>query len=169
MHAETAPRTTPTSRMTLHVTRSTRVVGKISGRRNYCGKNPPNLPAHRSGPSPTMHHAYVWPRPGGSYRCTKVGALLLHPFTCEQAGRATPTAAVSRAEEGSQSTRRPKQRQDRRRKESKKARWTPPRQDPCRGGFRSLGKILAGATCLAPAEHATLEPKRFLRHIGTKA
>ena len=46
-----------------------------------------------------------------------------------------------------------------------------PRQDPCRGGLRSPGKSLAGATCPTPAERATLEPKgsNAINHIGTKA
>ena len=113
---------------------------------NYCRKNPPHLPAHHAGPSPTMRRAYVWPRPEGSCRCTKVGALLLHPFTCARAVRAAPTVTLSRAEEGCRSTRRSEKRQDQRRKESKRVRWTPParplsgwlpqpRQDPCLGNL----------------------------------
>src|SRR3990170_2979519 len=80
MRAGTAPCMTPTSRTTLHVAHSTRVVGKRSGLNSYYGKNPPRLPAHHSGPSPTTRRAYVWPRPGGSCWCTKVGALLLTPL-----------------------------------------------------------------------------------------
>ena len=84
------------------VTHSTRVVGKRSGRRSYCGKTLPSLPGHRSGPSPTTRCAYAWPRPGGSCRCTKVGALLFYPSTCARAVRAAPAATLSRAEEGTQ-------------------------------------------------------------------
>ena len=120
--------------------------GESQRTNSYYGKNPPHLPAHGSGPSPTTGHAYVWPRPGGSCRCTKVGALLLHPFTCARIIRAAPTATLSRAEEGRRSTLRPKRRHDQGRKESKRARWTPParpfpgwllqpRQDHCRGNL----------------------------------
>ncbi len=63
-----------------HVTHSTRVVGKRNWRRSYHSKTLPRVPVHRSGPGPTMLCAYVWPRPGGSCRCTKVGALLLTPL-----------------------------------------------------------------------------------------
>ena len=107
MRAEAAPRMTPTSRTTLHVARSTRVVGKRSGQNNGRGKNPPQLPAHRSGPGPTTCCAYVWPRPGGSCRCTKVGALLLTPLLVhgQSEPHPRPHLAGQRREAGAQDNR----------------------------------------------------------------
>src|SRR3989337_1446967 len=104
MGAGTAPRMTPTSRTTLHVARSTRVVGKRSGLNSYYGKNPPRLPAHHSGPSPTTRRAYVWPMPGGSCRCTKVGVLLLTPLLVhgQSESRPQPHLTKQRREAGAQ-------------------------------------------------------------------
>ena len=97
----------------------------------------PRVPVHRSGPGPTTLRAYVWPRPGGSCRCTKVGAFL-YPFTCARAVVATPVAVLGEAEEakvrdcqGSTQARGAK---------SKGARWASP------------GKCLAGAAYVAPAK-----------------
>ena len=117
--------------------------GEAQRTKGYRGKNPPCLPAHRSGPGPTTCRAYVWPRPGGSCRCTKVGALLFYPFTCARTVGAAPTATLSRAEEGS---RRHKAIRGNAKTQSKRARWTPParplpgqpprpRQEPCRGNL----------------------------------
>ena len=58
-----------------HITHSTQVVGKRNRRRSYRSKTLPRMPVHRSGTGPTALCAYVWPRPGGSYRCTNIGAL----------------------------------------------------------------------------------------------
>ena len=132
-----------------HVTHSTRVMGKCDGRGNYHSKTPPHVPAHRSGPGPTTRCAYVWPRPGGSYRCTKVGAPLFYPSTCARVIRATPAATLSRARGRSRSartpesapakgTRRAKRRQDQRHKERE-------------GEVDSPGKSLAGAASAAQA------------------
>src|SRR3989337_3001182 len=146
MGAGTAPRMTPTSRTTLHVARSTRVLGKRSGLNSYYGKNPPRLPAHHSGPSPTTRRAYVGPRPGGSCWCTKVGVLLLTPLLVHRQSEPRAAATLSRAEEGS---RREAEAQDNqsnaktRNTKSKRASWTPP------------GKTLAGA---APAALARTLP-----------
>ena len=142
MRAGTAPRMTPTSRTTLHVARSTRVVGKRSGRNSYYGKNPPHLPAHRSGPGPTTRRAYVWPRPGGSCRCTKVGALLLTPLLVHGQSEPRTTATLSRAEEGS---RREAEAQDN--QGNAKTRNTGEQE----GEVDSLSKILAEAASAAPA------------------
>jgi hypothetical protein len=60
------------------------------------------------------------------------------PFTCARAVRATPTATLSRTEEGSRSTRRSKQRQGQRHEEQK-------------GEVDAPGKALAGGTSAAPA------------------
>ena len=76
--------------------------GEAQRTNNYYGKNMPHLPAHRSGPGPTTRRAYVWPRPGGSYRCTKIGAHLCTPFSCARAVRVAPTATPSRMREVSQ-------------------------------------------------------------------
>ena len=70
--------------------------GEARGRNSSLGKNPPQLPAHRSRPGPTTLCAYVWPRPGGSCRCTKVGDF---PFTCARAVVAAPAATLGGAEE----------------------------------------------------------------------
>ena len=144
MHAGTAPRMTPTSHTTLHVTRSTRVVGKRSGRNSYYGKNPPHLPAHRSGPSPTTRGAYVWPRPRGSCRCTKVGALLLTPLLVHGQSEPRATAARSRAEEWS---RREAEAQDG--KSNANTKDTKERK----GEVDSPGKILAGAGLYGPGKN----------------
>ena len=142
MHAETAPRMTPTSRTTLHVARSTRVVGKRSGRNSYYGKNPPHLPVHRSGPGPTTRRAYVWPRPGGSCRCTKVGALLLTPLLVHGQSEPHATATLSRAEEGSR-----REAEARDNQGNAKTRNAGEEE----GEVDSLGKILAEAASTAPA------------------
>ena len=100
----------------------------------------------------------------------KSRGTLLYPFTCAWAVRAAPAATLSRAEEGSQ---RYKTGKATPRPETQRARGRGglPRQDPRWGSLRSLGKILAGATCPTPAERATLEPKgsNTINHIGTKA
>ena len=144
-----------------HVARSTRVVGKRSGRNSGRGKNPPQLPAHRSGPGPTTCCAYVWPRPGGSCRCTKVGALLLTPLLVHGQSEPPATATHNRAGKGSrreaEGTRQTKQRQGPRPQRSDGRSRFPrqgplpgqpqrPRQDPCRGSSPT------------PAERATFEP-----------
>ena len=76
-----------------HIARSTRVMEKRSGWSSYHGKNLPQLPTHNSGPGPTTCCAYVWPRPGGSCRCTKVGALLLTPLLVH--GQSEPPATAT--------------------------------------------------------------------------
>src|SRR3990170_476146 len=134
MRVESAPRMTPTSRTTLHVAHSTRVMGKRSGRSGYYGKDPPRLPAHRSGPSPTTRRAYVWPRPGGSCRCTKVGALLLTPLLVHGQSEPRATATLSRAEEGSR-----REAEARDNQGNTKTRNTGEQE----GEVDSLGKILA--------------------------
>ena len=87
----------------------------------------------------------------------------MHPLTCARAVKAAPTATLSRVGEGCRSNAKTR--------EAKRARGRGglPRQDSCRGGFRSLGKIFAGATYMTPTERTTLEPKGPPRHIGTKA
>ena len=164
----TAPRMTPPSRMTLHVARSTWVVGKRSGREVTTVKIPPRLPAHRSGPGTTTCRAYMWPRPGGSCRCTKVGVPFCTPLLVRGLSQPHAPDHAWRGS-GSKGTRRPDQRQARNTK-SRRARWTPParplpgrppqpRQEPCRGNLPHTNKA------------ATLEPKSFeaLNHIRTKA
>ena len=112
-------------------------------------KIPPHLPAHHSGPDPTTRCAYVWPRTGGSCRCTKVGALLFYPFTCARAVEATPAATLSRAKGGSRSTRILEQRSS---QEHKPGRATPrPETQRAEGEVGSPGKTLAGAASAAPA------------------
>ena len=130
-----------------HVARSMRVVGKRSKRNSYRRKNPPQLPAYRSRTSPTTCCAYVWPRPGGSCRCTKVGAILLTPLLVH--GRLEPptTATHNRAGKGSrredEGSRQTQQRQGPRPQRSNGRSRLPrqgplpgqpqwPRQDPCR-------------------------------------
>ena len=89
--------------------------GRRSGGSSYRGKNPPHLPAHRSGPGPTTRRAYVWPRPGASYRCTKVGALLLTPLLAHRQSEPPTMVMHNRAGKGSrreaEGTRQTKQRQ----------------------------------------------------------
>ena len=155
--AATAPRMTPTSRTTLHIARSTRVVGKRSERRSYCSKNPRRLPAHRSGPSPTTRRAYVWPRPGGSCRCTKGGVLFCTPLLVrgQLESRLRPHLVGLRKEATSQDN------QNNAKPETRRAEGRDglPRQSPCRGGLRSPGKNLAGATFPTPAEPHPLSPR----------
>ena len=115
----------------------------------------PHLPAHRFGPGPTTCRAYVWPRPGGSCRCTKVGALLLTPLLVH--GQSEPCAAAtpSRAGEGSRreakGTRRSEATPRPETQDSKGARWTPParplpgrpprpQQGACRGKLPDAGR-----------------------------
>ena len=134
-----------------HVTHSMRVVGKRNWRGSYCGKTRPRIPAHRFGPSPTTRRTYVWPRPGGSCRCTKVGALLLTPLLVHGQSEPRTTAARSRAKEGS---RREAKAQDGQRnaktKDTKEregevdslgpGRPPQPRQDPCWGNLRDASR-----------------------------
>ena len=49
------------------------------------------------GPSPTTPRARVWPRPGGSCRCTKVWVLLV-PHTCARAVVAMPVARPTKGQ-----------------------------------------------------------------------
>ena len=124
--------------------------GEAQRTENYCGKNPPRLPAHRSGPGPTTRRAYVWPRPGGSCRCTKVGALLLTPLLVR--GQSEPRARHDHTQQGKggepehktvKATPRPET------PKSKRARWTSP------------GRTLAGAAAAAPARAL---PGRLAQH-----
>ena len=47
-------------------------------------------------------YAYVWPRPGGSCRCTKRGVHFLYPYNCARAVGATCTTTLSKEREVSQ-------------------------------------------------------------------
>ena len=151
MRAAVAPRMPPTSRTTLHDERSTRVVGKHSGQKSYYSKNPPRLPAHRSGPGPTTRCAYVWPRPGGSCRCTKVGALLFTPLLVH--GQSEPHLRPHLAGQREEPKAQDKQSNARTKyTKSERARWTPParplpgqpprpRQEPCRGNLPDANRV----------------------------
>ena len=98
-----------------HVTHSTLVVGKRNWRGSYCGKTPPRIPAHRSGPGPITLRAYMWPRPGGSCRCTKVGVLFVPIYLCTCSRNNTPAATLGGAKEAKtqdyQSSAKPKARE----------------------------------------------------------
>ena len=133
-----------------HVTHSTRVMGKRDGQGNYHSKNPPRLPAHRSGPSPTTRCAYVWPRPGGSCRCTKVGALLFTPLLVHGQSEPHLPPHLAGQREGVEAQDRQNNAKTRDTK-SKKARWTPPakplpgrppkhRQEPCRDNLPNASR-----------------------------
>ena len=78
--------------------------GSASERKSTTVKIPPRLPVHRSGPGPTTCRAYVWPRPGGSCRCTKVGSLLFTPLLMhgQSEPRPWPHQAGQRREAGAQ-------------------------------------------------------------------
>ena len=126
-----------------HVARSTWVVGKRSGRNSGRGKNPPQLPAHRSGPGPTTCCAYVWPRPGGSFRCTKVGALLLTPLLVHGQSEPPATATHRHGRKGKpERSRSHKENKATTRTRATKIRWTEQ---------VSPARILAGAALAAPA------------------
>ena len=84
----------------------------------------------------------VWPRPGGSCRCTKVGALLLTPLLVHGQSEPRAAATLSRAEEGSQ---REAEAQDN--QGDAKTRSVGGQE----GEVDSLGKILAEAASAAPA------------------
>ena len=124
--------------------------GSVASEGVTISKNPPRLPAHRSGHGPTTCRAYVWPRPRGSCWCTKVGAHLCTPLLVHRQSEPRATAARSRAKEGS---RREAEAQDG--QGNAKTRNTKEQRDKA----GSPGKTLAGATCPMPAERAALEPR----------
>jgi hypothetical protein len=64
-----------------HIAHSTRVVGKHSKRNNYKQLTPATRARALFGPSPTTPRTRVWPRPGGSCRCTKYWAFST-PYLC---------------------------------------------------------------------------------------
>ena len=168
MHAGTAPRMPPTSRTTIHDTHSTRVVGKRSGQKNCYGKNPPRLPAHRSGPGPTMCRAYVWPRPGGSCRCTKVGALLLTPLLVH--GQSEPRPRPHLAGQGREAGEKPKPKTNKamprpETPKSKRARWTPPAR-PLPGQLPRCQQSEPPLSPRVPTQPTTLEPRLGRRLCG---
>ena len=131
-----------------HVAHSTQVVGKRNERGSYCGKNSSaRVPAHHSGPGPITLRAYMWPRPGGSCRCTKVGVLFLHPFTCARVvatPRPWPPLAAQRKQ--NHTTTRPTPRQ---------------KHKEQRGEENSPGKALAWAASTALARAL---PRQLARH-----
>ena len=92
---------TPTSHTTLHVARSTRVMGKHSGRNSYYGKIRPTAPAP----------FWAWPNNVSRLCVAQARGLLsvyksrgtpFYPFTCARTVGAAPTATLSRAEEGAE-------------------------------------------------------------------
>ena len=120
-----------------HVTHSTRVRGKRNWRGSYCGKTLPRIPAHRSGPSPITLRAYMWPRPGCSCRCRKVGVPFCTPLLVR--GQPQPHApGHAWRDGGSEDTRLPEQHQAIGVR-SDGTRWALP------------GKSLVGAAYVAPA------------------
>ena len=158
-----------------HIAHSMRVVGKRNERGNYCGKNSAaRAPVHRSGPGPITPRAYMWPRPGGSCWCTKVGVPFCTPLLVR--GQSQPHApGHAWRGRGSKGTRRLDQRQAGNTK-SRRARWTLPTR-PLPGGLHSPGKNLAGATrptsaglpplsLRVPTPSTTLEPKLGRRLRG---
>ena len=125
-----------------HVTHSTRVMGKRNWRGSYYGKTPPRSPAHRSGPGPITRRAYVWPRPRGSCRCTKVGALLLTPLLVHGQSEPRATAALGKAGEVNRG-------RTIETKQAKRRQGQDHREQMDEAGFP--GKTLAGAASAAPA------------------
>lgn len=118
-----------------------------------------------------MCRAYVWPRPGGSCRCTKVGALLFTPLLLhgQSEPRPRPQQAGQRREAGAQGNQ--SDAKTERHKEQE-------------GEVDSTRKTLAGAASAAPvralpgqlARRQKSEPPLSPRvptpptnHIGTKA
>ena len=143
MCAETAPHMAPRSRMTLHVARSTRVVGKRSGREVTTSKNP----------APTACAPFwAWPNNVSRLCVAQARGLLsvyksrgtpLYPFTC---ARAVGAARRGRTKQGrggkperSRSTRRSRQRQDQKHQRAR-GRGGLPRQGPCRDGQGQLAQ-----------------------------
>ena len=82
---EPTPRMPPTSHAPPHAAPRAGIVGSAVREEPYRGKNRPACPRTVFGPSPTTHYAYVWPRPGGSCRCTKRGVHFLYPYNCARA------------------------------------------------------------------------------------
>ena len=171
MRANAVPRMPPTScTRTTPMSRVQRGAwGCVGERGSYCGKNSTaRAPAHRSGPGPIMLCTYMWPRPGGSCRCTKTGVPFCTPLLVH--GQSQPHAPGHPWRgRRSKTTRQPEQRQDKN-TESRGARRTPPvrplpgrppqpRQEPCRSNSPDTSRA------------ATLEPKssNTINHIGTKA
>ena len=131
-----------------HVAHSTQVVGKRNQRRGYRSKTPPRVPAHHSGPGPITPRAYMWPMPGGSCRCTKIGVPFCTPLLVR--GQSQPHARGD-AWRGRRSKDYQSHAQDKKHEELR-GEVKLPRQGPCRGGLHGPGKSLAGATCPTPAE-----------------
>src|SRR4051812_734653 len=92
----------PMSHTPPHAAPHAGVVGSTAREESYRGKNRPACPRTVFGPSPTTRCAYVWPRPGGSCRCTKRGVHFLYPYYCARAVRATGTTTPSTTREVSQ-------------------------------------------------------------------
>ena len=151
-----------------HVTRSTRVVGKRSGRNSYCGKNPPHLPTHRSGPGPTTCCAYVWPRLLSVY---KSRGSAFDPFTCAQAVRASRHGHAQTWQER-EAGEEPKPQNERSNNkdqghEDQMGEAGFPGKDPCRGSLSGPGKTLAGAARPHQLSEPPLSPPMLNKCIGT--
>src|SRR4051812_16394377 len=96
-------------------------------------KTAPPARAPFSGLAQRRDCAYVWPRLGGSCRCTKRGVHFLYPYNCARAVRATGTTTLSKAREVSQGKAKAEEEQnDAKTTKGKGDRANPP------------GKILAG-------------------------
>ena len=92
--------------------------------------------------------AYVWPRPGGSCRCTKRGVHFLYPYNCARAVRATGTTTLSKAREVSQGKAGAQEKQNDAKTKTTKSKGDeadPPARSLSGGGSSKPGKTLAVA------------------------
>ena len=99
--------------------------------------------------------AYVWPRPGGSCRCTKRGAHICTPFSCAWAVRAMPTATPSKMREVSQGKAEAQEKKNDAKTKTTKSKGDeadPPARSLPGGGFSKPGKTLAVAARPTPTE-----------------
>ena len=172
MRAETASRMTPTSRASLHVAHSTRVVGKRSRQKITAVKIAPLARAP----------FWAWPNNVSRLCVAQVRGLLsvyksrgapFYPFTCARIVGAAPTATLSRAGEGSRGeakgTRRSETTPRPETPKSKRARWTPrarplpgwpprPRQEPCRDNLPKHQRSEPPLSPQVPTQPTTIGP-----------
>ena len=143
-----------------HVARSTQVVGSAADRAVTKVKSAPPARAPFSA-CPNNVSCLCMAQARGLLSVCKSRGSPFDPFTCARAVRAAPTAALSRAVEGSlRETGAQDNQGNAKTRNTKEQEGEPPsQQGPCRGGLRGPGKSPAGATCPTPTKRATLEPK----------